>query len=237
MTSTEFDRVADLPQLARHSPALLFGHADADGHLATEQTRRNLKRAGVKVSQVVISPETASFRFWTDYFPRVDFVKHGLVVTVDLAFSFKNPRESLSAVVKTVRSNPSTQFIILDHHPLLNPNQMPANLRLVSVDRVYDCCLGIATDDFMAVASICDGGVIVSSGRARESHMKRAVGLRRAAAEKQLNGDPLLRLLRQKKWSFFEALADEPAEYHRTVRGRRSSRGFASPLLQAALSS
>ncbi|MPZ50918.1 MAG: hypothetical protein GEU75_16730 [Dehalococcoidia bacterium] len=223
--------VHDLTKLP--SPALVIGHFDSDGYLAAEQTRRNLRAARIKVSEVLISSETSNYRFWTGRFAKMSFGKFPLVVVVDIAFNFKNPKPSLASLLKVCRNNPSTQFVVIDHHPLLLPKNGPANLTLRSVERVYDCCLGEPSDEFMAVASICDGGIVVSSPRWRKRHLKRAQGLKRAAADKNIAGPRLQALLRQRRWSFFEALAEEPPEFHRTVRGRRIATNFPSPLLAA----
>ena len=225
----------DLEQLARRSPAVIFGHADADGHLAAEQTRRNLTKAGVKIARVVVSNETSNYRFWTDSFTRTDFSDIGLVVAVDLAFSFKNPASSWRAILATARRYPQTDFIVIDHHPLPSLSSCPVNVVLRSVNRVYDCCLGQPSQELMAIASICDGGVVVSLPRLRTTHLKRAVGLKRAVADGRFTGERILSLLRRRQWQFFEALADEPAESHRTVRGRRTARSLTSPLLHSAL--
>ncbi len=224
-------------QLLLPSPALVFGHSDADGYLAAEQTRRNLKKAKVGVSRVVVSRETANYHFWEESFSKMGFDEYRSVIAVDLAFSFKSPHESLQAVLTICRRYPATQFMIIDHHPLQTPRTPLANLSLISVKRVYDCCFGTPSDEFMAVASICDGGVIVSPPYLRARHLKRALGLKRAVADANLCGEKLLGLLRQRRWSFFEALAEEPPEFHRAFRGRRTSTSFASPLLTAIASS
>ena len=235
ISMTPLHETGDLRQLLLHSPALVLGHADADGYLAAEQTRRNLTKANIRVSRVVVSRQTASFRFWEQSFPKMNLDEYHLVVSVDIAFSFKSPRDSLDAVIATCRSHPEILFIIIDHHPLLKPNRQPSNLRLIDVNSVYECCLGAPSSELMAVASICDGGVVVSPKHVRRRHLKRALGLKRAVADSNLAGDRLLALLRQRRWRILEALAEEPPEFHKIVRGRRSSLGFASPLLTALL--
>jgi hypothetical protein len=60
------------------------------------------------------------------------------------------------------------------------------------------------------------------------------LGVRRAAADiNGMVGAKLLSFLRLRKWEFFESLAEEPNEYHRNVRGRRTANGLESPLLEA----
>lgn len=217
------------------SPAIVFGHADADGHLAAEQSRANLQAKGINVRKVVVSPETNSYRFWERAFPSLDFSRIQLVVAVDIAFSFRKPDRSLEALLQAVDNYPRTQFVVIDHHPLKQPANSRSNLTLIEVDSVYDCCFGTPSDELMAVAAICDGdGQTIRSRRSFEFE-KRAIGVRRAAADMGgVAGPKLMGLLRLRQWDFFEALAEEPAEFHRQARGRRTANSLTSPLLKAA---
>ena len=63
---------------------------------------------------------------------------------------------------------------------------------------------------------------------------RRALGMVRASADRDLAGDKLLSLLAHDRWDLIEILADEPAEIHRRVRGRRHSRQPSSPGLTRA---
>jgi hypothetical protein len=228
------DPVSVLALLSSKSPAILFGHADPDGYLATEQTRTNLKAVGVRVTKMVVSDQTANYRFWEGKFATTNFSRYGLVVTVDIAFSFRSPGVSLAALIQAADANPGTHFVVVDHHPLLRPPMTYSNLSLIEVDTAYRCCLGEPSDDLMAVAAICEGELI--RGRRTPLREKRALGVRRAAADVQgIAGLRLLKILEERNWAFFEALADEPREYHHTARGRRTAKSLSSPILQHAL--
>ncbi len=224
----------NLLSLQEMSPAVVFGHADADGHLAAEQTRSNLEAAGVLVREVIVGPETRNYRFWERGLPSQDFSKYRLVVFVDIAFNFKDPDKSLEAVLKTADDNPETQFVLIDHHPLKMPQEARPNLKLIEVGRVYDCCLGIPSDEMMVVAAICDGDGKAVASQLSPVHERRARGVRRAAADTHgVAGHMLLSLLRLRNWEFFEALADEPSEMHLSARGYRKIRGPKSLTLEA----
>ena len=216
------------------SPAIIFGHADADGHLAAEQTRTNLRAAGVNIESIVIGSETKNYRFWERCFSSTSFTRFRLVVVVDIAFSFRNPDQSLDAVLRTTDKNPGTEFIVIDHHPLTLPLRRRGNLTLVEVDSPYECCLGPPSDDLMVLAALCDGAKATICADAPLILKERAIGMRRAAADFDgLVGSNLLALLENRRWDLFEALAREPSELHSSVRGRRRVEGPASPLLEA----
>ncbi len=222
-------------QLSKVTSAIVFGHADADGHLATEQSRTNLQALGIDVKNLVITPETRNYRFWERTFANWNFKCGQMVITVDIAFSFQDPLRSLETVLTTVDSNQTTQFVVIDHHPLMQPKAPRPNLTLLEADSVYQCCFGPPTDELMVVAAICDGDEKSVLSRISPKFEKRAKGVRRAAADTQgLAGTKLLRLLRHRQWKFFEALAEEPSEFHVTARGRRRGSLPNSPMLEAA---
>ena len=51
--------------LAKNRYVLIVGHADADGHLAAEQSRRNALRNGARECEVFVDAKcTASYRIW-----------------------------------------------------------------------------------------------------------------------------------------------------------------------------
>jgi len=186
---------------------------------------------------VIVSEDTRNFRFWEKGFRSYDFDRYALAVAVDIAFEFRNPEASLAFVTGIARRNPNTQFVIIDHHPLMRPRRSPPNLVLVEVQRVYNCCLGEPSPELMTVAAICGGDASWVRGSATESDQRRALGVRRAAADFHgLGPSRIVSLLEVSNWSFFEALAGEPKEHHRLARGRRSRRSLASPLLQQAVS-
>ncbi len=217
------------------SPAIIYGHADADGHLAAEHTRTNLRAKGIDVSDVVITPETRNYRFWERTLPGLDFGRFRLVVFVDIAFSFRDPSSSLESLLVNVDQHPDTRFVVIDHHPLKQPVKARSNLALVEADTAYNCCLGTPSDELMVLAAICDGDREAVKSRTSREISKRALGVSRAAADLHgMVGYRLLSLLRHRRWEFFESLAEEPQECHRNVRGRRVASGLKSPLLEAA---
>ena len=209
----------------------MFGHADADGHLAAEHTRDYLIERGMSVSTIV-SSKTNNYRFWSNL---AEFELHDyeLVVFVDIAFRFREPSESLAHLLEVSDRYPSKQFIAIDHHPLAQPQVQRRNLLLLEVTDPYDCCLGPPNSDLMEVAALCDGSPtrIVPTPRLK----RRALGIKRAAADvRGTAGDKLLELIRDRQWDFFEALATEDHEMHRSARGFRRLSSRASPLLEYA---
>lgn len=221
----------DVVSAAALDAAILFGHADADGHLAAEQTRDYLVTEGMSVSTVV-SSKTQSFRFW-EKLAEFDLSDYNVVVFVDIAFSFRNPEDSLARLLQVSDQQPQQQFIVIDHHPLAQPPSPRENLLLIEVDDPYDCCLGVPSPDLMEVAALCDGSptAVAPTPRLR----RRALGVKRAAADmKGIAGDGLLELIRERDWDFFEALADEDQQMHRSARGIRRASSETSPLLEYA---
>ena len=213
------------------STAILFGHADGDGHLAAEQSRDWLIQREFSVTTVV-SSATRNYRFW-EKLREFDLTDYQLVVTVDLAFRFKAPSESLGHLLSVSDSHPEKQFVIVDHHPIVVPSRPRENLQLIEVKDPYECCLGEPNPELMEVAALCDGAPTAVAPTALLT--KRALGVKRAAADfRGVAGDQLLMLIRERRWEFFEQLADEDREMHRTVRGIRRTSSPTSPLLEYA---
>ena len=213
--------------------AILFGHADADGHLAAEQTREWLVRMGVDVTTVV-SPETRNYRFW-EKLPKFDLSSYEMVVFVDIAFRFRDPNASLEPLLDASDRQPHTQFIAIDHHPLVHPLRPRQNVQLVEVTDPYYCCLGVPNPELMQVAALCDGSPTTVAPTPLLK--RRALGVKRAAADvRGIAGGGLLELIRERRWDFFEALADEDKDMHRAARGFRRYSSDTSPLLEQARS-
>ena len=213
--------------------AIVFGHADADGHLAAEQTRDYLVQRDLSV-KTVVSSKTHNYRFW-EKLPEFDLSDYELVIFVDIAFRFREPSESLARLLVVSDRQPHKQFIAIDHHPLVPPRNPRENVQLVEVSDPYDCCLGVPDPDRMQVAALCDG----SPTRVTPTPLlrRRALGVKRAAADVGgVAGDRLLELIRERRWDFFEALADEDYEMHRSARGFRRLSNQTSPLLEYARS-
>ena len=212
--------------------AVVFGHADADGHLAAEQTRDYLVEGDTSVT-IIVSPETRSYRFW-EKLPKFDLSGFELVVFVDIAFRFRDPKDSLDRLLNIADRQPHKLFVAVDHHPLgpCNPRQ---NVILREVSDPYDCCLGNPGPELMQVAALCDGSptTVAPTPQLR----RRALGVKRVAADvRGAAGDGLLRLIRDRQWDFFEALADEDKGMHRSARGIRCLSSQSSPLLEYARS-
>ena len=228
-TVTNLTLDIDIP--ASRGSAVVFGHADGDGHLAAEQTREWLVQQHINVTTIV-SSETRNYNFWKKL-ASFDLSDYEVVVVVDIAFRFRDPSDSLIRLLEVSGGQPGKQFIVIDHHPLTQPTSPRQNVQLIEVTDPYDCCLGPPQQDLMAVAALCDGAPTTITPT--PLLMKRALGIKRAAADaKGVAGNRLLELIRQRQWDFFEALADEDHQMHRSARGFRRSSNEASPLLDYA---
>ena len=229
--ATEVDLNSSIQIPGSAKSAMVFGHSDADGHLATEQTRQYLVDRGIKV-MTAVSSRTSSYRFWPKL-PEFDLSNHDLIVVVDIAFSFRDPGESLARLMAVSDEQRHKQFIVIDHHPLTLPQTPRSNLRLIEVADPFECCLGEPDPDIMQVAALCDGAPTKVSPT--PALKKRALGVKRAAADLGgLAGYGLLELLRARQWGFFEALAEEHKEMHLSARGIRRRASQPSPLLAYA---
>ncbi len=81
---------------------LVIGHADGDGHLAVEQSRRNLHAEGALTIEVLVEPPiTSGWRFWETALGSVDFGEAELVLFVDLMFNPREPRRSFERCVRS----------------------------------------------------------------------------------------------------------------------------------------
>ena len=211
--------------------AIVFGHADGDGHLAAVQTSEWLAQKGIKVSTVV-SSATRNYLFW-GRLSKFDLTCYDLVVFVDIAFRFRDRQHSLDRLLQVSDQLLDKQFIAIDHHPFVHPDSRRRNVHLIEVEDAYDCCLGPPNPELMQVAAICDG----SSTAVEPTRIltKRALGVKRASADVNgVSGEALLQLIRERRWEYFEALAEEDLDMHRTARGIRRRANNPSPLLDYA---
>jgi hypothetical protein len=184
--------------------------------------------------EVVISESTRNYTFWASL-QSLDLQHYSHVVVVDIAFSFRHPGVSLNELLRVVDSNPTRHFAVVDHHPLLKPSRSRPNLQLVEVGSAYECCVGSPNWDLMFLAALCEKERFTRRV-ASDQEVQRALGVRRAAADRKgVAGQLLMDRLEHRDWSFFEALAEEPREYHRNVRGRRVGTSLPSPILETAL--
>ena len=215
--------------------AIIFGHADADGHLAAIQSAENLRADNIDVLDIVVHPaKTRNYKFWEGYFQDCDFKGADIVVVVDIMFHPTNHLRSYEALISRVSKTPTTNFVVIDHHPVHDIPKVPNNLDLKFVSDVFNCCYGKPTD-LMVIAAICDKDEASVKSRITDLHRKRAIGIKRAVSDRYaLVGGSTLRLIEDRAWGVFEQLADEPAAYHRTFYGNRVAKKPESPLLQLA---
>lgn len=213
--------------------AIIFSHADADGHVIAVQSKRNLIKAGYEVIDVVVDPVlTRNYRFWEDHFQAADFGDSDHVFIFDIMLNSKNPTTSLEAIASRAKSERTRKFSIIDHHPAELRFELPANVSLQLVDAVYDCCYGEPTE-LMYLAAICDKEAASVRDRISEWHLKVAKGIHRAVTDrKRIAGRILLDLIETGQWGVFRALADEPDSLHRTMYGNRILESQESPALR-----
>ena len=211
--------------------AVVFGHADGDGHLAAVQTAEWLTRRDVTV-KTIVSSATRNYLFW-GRLAEFDLTVYSLVVFVDIAFRFSNPNESLGRLLEVSDRESEKLFMAIDHHPFVRPQVPRANLQFVEVNDPYDCCLGEPDAELMQVAALCDGSP--TTVEPTPQLLKRAIGVKRAAADiRGVAGDTLLQFVVERNWQFFESLADEDRTMHLSARGIRRRSSEASPLLETA---
>ena len=183
--------------------AIVFGHADADGHLAAEQTRDYLVQRNLSVTTVV-SSKTHNYRFW-EKLSEFDLSDYELVIFVDIAFRFRDSSDSLARLLLVSDQQLHKQFIAIDHHPLVSPRRPRENVRLIEVSDPYHCCFGIP--DPRSHASSCSVRRVPDRVTPTPLLRRRALGVKRAAADVGgVAGDRLLALIRERRWDFFEAL-------------------------------
>ena len=215
---------------------LVIGHADGDGYLAAEQSRRNVLRAGAASCEVLVDPRvTPGYRFWERWLARLDFTGIEVAIFVDLMLNYREPTESIELIRQQADKNPNLQFLVVDHHKyeVVIPAE-PQNLQFRFTDKVYECCFG-EPSDLMIVASICDRDEGPVSDMINDAHRRRASGVSRAAADRRgLAGTALITLLKEDRWDILEALGQEDRQFHRTVRGIRPASTPVSPALHAA---
>lgn len=214
--------------------AVLFAHADGDGHLAAEQSRRNLVEADVDVRVIVHPEKTRSWRFWLQHFQDADFGDAETVYVVDIMLGANDRYGCYRAMCERIGRERDRRFVVIDHHPVSGLPKPPSNMELRFVPSVFECCVG-KPEELMLIASICDSDEAPVKSQITETHRRRARGVARAVSERRvLAGGPILKLLAQDFWGVFEQLAEEPSNFHRTFYGNRLDRTPMSPLLQLA---
>ncbi len=220
--------------LTKNRRVLIVGHADADGHLAAEQSRRNTLRSGASRCEVFVDVKrTANYRIWRNHLPEIPICSADTVVFVDLMFHPDDVVGSVNVLTELASKNPEKQFIVIDHHPYSGLPALSVNLSIWFTSAVYTCCFG-PPSALMVVAAICDRDEEPVVAMIDETMRRRALGMERAAADRNLAGSKLLRLLANDRWDLIEQLAEESKDVHQRVRGRRHSRQPLSPGLERA---
>ena len=202
---------------------LIISHADADGHLIAEQTRRNLDLVESFDVDVVVDPErTKDHKVWLNLntLPEIDDADY--VFFVDLMFAPTSYAEEAAALVDFVRARPGKRFFLIDHHPLPLHRLEPAdNLRVMYRPDVFDCAIG-PRSGMMVVAALCEKQADRVAAVKQPAHDVLAKGVKRAAAlGGPLPGAKLLALLRHDEWHSLAALGEDDREFHQLPRGRR----------------
>lgn len=202
---------------------IILSHADADGHLIAEQTRRNLALLSCFEVTTVVDPDrTKDHKVWHKLYEFEGIEDADLVFFVDLMFSPVSFGAESRALVEFVQSYPDKKFFMVDHHPLpFRRLGYATNLRAVYRPDVFDCVFG-PRSGMMVVAAICEKQAARVSDIKGPEHELLAVGVRRAAAlGGPLPGEKLLALMRWDCWDKLAELGREGREHHRLPRGRR----------------
>jgi hypothetical protein len=201
---------------------LIISHADADGHLIAEQTRRNLDLVENFEVNVIVDPaRTQNHKVWfkLDTFSQIDDAD--IVFFVDLMFAPDSCRAEAEALVDFVRARPDKAFFLIDHHPLpLRRLEQAKNLRVSYRPDVFECAVG-PKSGMMVVAALCEKQEDRVADVTLPVHTVLATGMKRAAAlGGPLPGEKLLALLRSDCWASLAELGAAGRENHRLPRGR-----------------
>ncbi len=203
---------------------LVIGHADADGYIIAEQTRRNLAQVKSFDVDVVVDPRrTNDHKTWLKLDQLSEIERADYVFFVDLMFAPATYAAEARALTDFARSNPQKRFFLVDHHPLpLQRLETADNLRAVYRSDVAECAIGPRTG-MMVVAALCEPQPSAVAKSVKEPlHEDLAKGMKRAAAQGgPLDGEKLSALLRADCWDALLKLGRDSAEFHRLPRGRR----------------
>lgn len=213
---------------------LVVGHADADGHIITEQVRRNLARISRFDVKAVVDPQrTRDHKAWLKLDSIHEIADADMIFFVDLMFAPASFAEESRALVDFVSGYAEKRFYLFDHHPLpLKRLEAAKNLRVIYRPEVFECAIG-PRSGMMVVAALCEKQRAQVADITRSTHEVLAEGMRRAAAlGGDLNGDKLLALLRANCWSELLDLGQDAREHHKLPRGRRPSEYEPSPALR-----
>lgn len=214
--------------------ALVVSHADADGHLIAEQTRRNLALVPSFNVEVEVDPDlTKDHSVWKKL-PKIKGIESAdLIFFVDLMFGPETFVEESKALVNFVSSFSNKCFFLIDHHPIpLRRLEAAENLRVKYRPEVFECAIG-PRSGMMVVAAICEKQGSMVAEIKTPYHEILAEGIRRAAAlGGELPGEKLLTLLRFDRWDDLAELGRDDPTYHRLPRGRRPAGQTVSSVLR-----
>ena len=214
--------------------ALVVGHADADGHLITEQVRRNLTLLDRFDVRTVVDPaRTRDHRVWNCLDEITEVGEADFVFFVDLMFSPKSYYFEAQNLISFANHHADKSFFLLDHHPLpLRQLQAADNLRVSYRPDVHQCAIGPKTE-MMVVAALCESQPTAAEAMATPFQRDLARGMKRAAAwGNPMPGERLLTLLQNNYWWDLYQLGVEDGSFHRSMFGWRSSKGPGSKVLQ-----
>ncbi len=203
---------------------VVIGHADADGYIIAEQTRRNLAQVKSFDVNVVVDPHrTKDHNTWLhlDQFNEIDSADY--VFFVDLMFAPNTYATEAQALTDFVQSKPQKKFFLVDHHPLpLSRLEAADNLRMVYRSDVAECAIGPRTG-MMFVAALCEPQPSEVAKSVKEPLLRDlAKGMRRAAVlGGPLEGERLSVLLRADRWDGLLDLSLDDQKFHPMPRGRR----------------
>lgn len=202
---------------------VVFGHADADGHVIAEQTRRNLSKLKSFDVRTIVDPYfTEGHRSW-NRLVEFEFNKApDIIIFVDLMFSPASFSQEVKGLIHFSERFPSSRIIIIDHHPLpLSKLTAAKNVTPIYRPVVANCTIG-PRQDLMVLAALDENQAHTVVDRTKHFYKEMVVGLRRAAAPPgALQGQLLMSLLQHDYWPLLLALGRDDKVFHRLVRGRR----------------
>lgn len=216
---------------------LLVSHADADGHIIAEQSRRNLVRAGHDVDLFIDRELTKGYRLWDKLSSVPVQDEHDTVIFLDLMLNPKDPESSVDYLADLAKRHARKQFFLLDHHPMPTwEGKQRENLEISFSNRVYDCCVGTPSW-LMAIAALCDRDEEALSDRPNENQRLVAQGVMRIMADqRRFVGFPMIALLATDRWDLMRHAALEQPNSHKQMYGHRTKTAMASRAMDYAAS-
>lgn len=215
---------------------VVVSHADADGHIIAEQTRRNLQLLTPHEVEIVVDPKrTQNHRIWTRLGELPEITDADNVFFMDLMFGHSTFLEEAAQLVDYALAHPEKRFFLVDHHPFpLRRLEAAPNIRAFYRHDVAQITFGPKAG-MMIVAALCEHQHREVAAFKSALHDQLAVGVRRAAAiGGDLPGAQLLALLRHDCWLPLMEIGGEDKSEHWLPRGRRPAGSKPSPALRKA---